>query len=499
MNLRELSELAIDGESERLEFKRSTGQRTEAAKTVCAMLNGLGGFVVFGVTDKGDLIGQQVSAKTLEDIAAELRKIEPPAFPDIETVNLDGDRVAIVLTVSGGGGPYTFDGRAYLRHGPTTIVMPRDEYERRLLERLHATRRWENEPVPDGVSINDLDAEEIQITLDNAIRLGRLETTDRRDTASILRGLELVHEGKLLNAAVVLYGKSDQLKTLYPQTSIRLARFRGKDRLADFADNRQYWGHAFALLRRAESFLMDHVPIAGRVVPGKMIREDQPWYPPRATREALANALCHRDYTTPGGAVAVAMYDDHLEITNPGALQFGITPEKLTKPHESKPWNPIIANVFYRAGIIERWGTGTLNIIDWCAENGNPAPTWQEQAGSVYVTFLPAALPDTPQVGTKLGLSRDYVTEEVGTKLALSRHQVDILRKCLMESSLLDLMTITGRSDRTKFRDQVLNPLIRAGFVEMTIPDKPRSSKQRYRLTEKGHRVIQDSRFETQD
>jgi ATP-dependent DNA helicase RecG len=150
MNLRELSELAIDGESERLEFKRSTGQRTEAAKTVCAMLNGLGGFVIFGVTDKGDLIGQQVSAKTLEDIAAELRKIEPPAFPDIETVNLDGDRVAIVLTVSGGGGPYTFDGRAYLRHGPTTIVMPRDEYERRLLERLHATRRWENEPVPDG-------------------------------------------------------------------------------------------------------------------------------------------------------------------------------------------------------------------------------------------------------------------------------------------------------------------------------------------------------------
>ena len=121
---------------------------------------------------------------------------------------------------------------------------------------------------------------------------------------------------------------------------------------------------------------MDHVPIAGRVVSGKMIREDQPWYPPRATREALANALCHRDYTFPGGAVAVAMYDDHLEITNPGDLHFGITPEKLTKPHESKPWNPIIANVFYRAGIIERWGTGTLNIIDWCEENDNPPPIW---------------------------------------------------------------------------------------------------------------------------
>ena len=489
MNVYELKELVLGGESERVEFKRSTGQRTDAAKTICGMLNGLGGFVLFGVTDSGDMVGQQVSAKTLEDATAVLRRIEPPAFPDIETIGLKKGVSVIVLIVSGGGGPYTYDGRAYLRHGSTTTVMPRDEYERRLVERLHATRRWENEPVADGVSIDDLDAEEIQITLDNAIRLGRLEATDRRDSASILRGLELIREGSLLNAAVALYGKSDSLKTLYPQMSIRMARFRGKNRLADFADNRQYWGHAFALLRRAESFLMDHVPIAGRVVSGKMIREDQPWYPPRATREAMANALCHRDYTIPGGAVAVAMYDDHLEITNPGDLHFGITPERLTIPHESKPWNPIIANVFYRAGIIERWGAGTLNIIDWCVENANPTPVWQEQTGSVYVTFLPAVLPDIPEAGVHEALGAGGN----GTKLALSRHQVKILHKCSEDSVLLDLMAITGRSDRTKFRHQVLNPLLETGLIEMTIPDKPRSSKQKYRLTAKGQAVVKDA------
>ena len=172
-----------------------------------------------------------------------------------------------MLSVPGSGGPYTYDGRAYLRHGPTTIVMPRHEYERRLVERLHATRRWENEPVPEGVSSKDLDRQEILLTLDNAIGLGRLEPTDRRDLQSVLRGLELIHDGKLLNAAVVLYGKSDRLKPLYPQMGIRLGRFRGINRLADFSDNRQYWGHAFSLLRRAESFLMDHVPIAGQVCP----------------------------------------------------------------------------------------------------------------------------------------------------------------------------------------------------------------------------------------
>ncbi len=482
MNLQDLTKLIADGESERLEFKRSTGQRSRAAKTVCAMLNGLGGFLLFGVTNSGELVGQEIASKTLEAVVAELWRIEPPAFPDIETIVLQGQKGVILLRVSGGGGPYTYDGRAYLRNGPTTVIMPRKEYERRLVVRLHATRRWENEPVPKGVTVDDLDHQEVFTTLDNAIRLGRLEATDRRDTASILRGLELIHEGKLLNAAVALYGKSDQLKILYPQMGIRLARFRGKNRLADFADNRQYWDHAFALLRRAESFFMDHVPIAGRVVPGKMIREDQPWYPPRATREALANALCHRDYTIPGGAVAVAMYDDHLEITNPGALQFGITPEQLTKPHESKPWNPIIANVFYRAGIIERWGMGTLNIIDWCMENGNPPPSWQEQAGSVYVTFLPAELPATRQVPDKYPASTRQVTPQEAAVLEAARNP----------ATRTELQQSAGLRDREHFVNTCLNPLLEAGLLEMTIPDKPRSSKQKYRLTRKGEEWLKE-------
>ena len=228
---------------------------------------------------------------------------------------------------------------------------------------------------------------------------------------------------------------------------------------------------------------MDHVPIAGRVLPGRTVREDQPWYPPRATREALANALCHRDYTIPGGAVSVAMYDDHLEITNPGSFQFGITPEKLTQPHESRPWNPTIANVFYRAGIIERWGSGTLNIIDWLKANNIPTPSWEEQAGSIYVTFRPATLPEDHG-----GPGQNVLQEitELGHMWAPSRHQVQIMNKCREDRTLLQLMEIAGRSDRTKFRRQVLNPLIEAGLIEKTIPDKPQSSKQKYRLSNKG-------------
>lgn len=97
MNLKDLKAIVAGGESEKVEFKRSTGQRTDASKAVCALANGLGGFVLFGVTDKGEIAGQQVSTHTLEEVANELRRIEPPVFPDIETVDLKGGNTVVAL------------------------------------------------------------------------------------------------------------------------------------------------------------------------------------------------------------------------------------------------------------------------------------------------------------------------------------------------------------------------------------------------------------------
>ena len=99
-----------------------------------------------------------------------------------------------------------------------------------------------------------------------------------------------------------------------------------------------------------------NLPIAGRIVPGRVEREDTPLLPVEALREALANAFVHRDYAIGGGSVGVALYDDRLEIISIGDLHFGLTPEALFREHESKPWNPMIARTFYRRGIIETWG-----------------------------------------------------------------------------------------------------------------------------------------------
>ena len=308
--------------------------------TVCAMLNQQGGHVLFGVTPDGNMTGQQVSERTIEEVSAEIRRIDPPGFPAVERIPVAGDREVIVIGVSQGPArPYQYRGTAYRRVGNATLAMPAEEYNRMLFERMHSERRWENQPAS-GWSVEDLDAAEIRRTVEEAIRRGRLEDPGTREPAELLRGLGLFREGILWRAAVVLFGDSQRVEFEMPQCLLRVARFRGVDR-TEFLDNRQFHGNAFVLLKAAERFLRETLPIAGRIEGDRFDRIDEPLYPTLAMREALANALCHRDYAIGGGSVGVAVYDDRLEVTSSGTLHFGLTPNKLFEPHESLPWNPL--------------------------------------------------------------------------------------------------------------------------------------------------------------
>lgn len=386
MTIDQIAALTTTGESETLEFKETTGTRREAARTVCAFLNRQGGQVLIGITPAGVVAGQQVSERTIEELSVELRQIDPPAFPTVERIPVEGDREVIaVSTGQGTSRPYTYRGSAYRRVGNTTVKMSAYEYEQMLMERMHKEHRWENQPA-DGWSVGDLDVAEIRNTVAEAVRIGRLDEPPSREPVDLLRGLGLLEDGVLLRAAVVLFGKEERLMFEVPQCKLRVARFRGIDKM-EFLDNRQFHGNAFSLLSHAERFLRDSLPIASRFEPDRFQRIDEPLYPPPATREALANALCHRDYTIHGGSIGVAIYADRLEVTSPGSLHFGMTPEDLFEPHESKPWNPLIAHTFYRRGIIEEWGGGTLKMTELVNEAGLP-PLEIEDAGSwVAVRF----------------------------------------------------------------------------------------------------------------
>lgn len=388
MELAEIRKLVAGGESETAEFKRSTAERDSATRALCAMLNHRGGRVVFGVSPDGGIVGQQVSGRTIERLVQHFAKIDPPAFPSVERVPVrDGLDVIVVTVLEGPSRPYAYGGRAWRRVGNTNRSLSSDEYKQMVLQFMHAQRRWENEPESDW-GVDDLDTEEIVRTVEKAVDLGRLEDPDTRDPLVLLRGLGLTKEDVLLRAAIVLFGKKDRLSAEYTQCTVRAARFPGTEK-SEFLDNRQFHGNAFELLASSQRFVREYLRIAGRFEPDSFLRIDEPSYPPLAVREALANAICHRDYSAGGGAIHVAMYDDRLEISSPGALPFGLTPESLFAPHDSKPWNPLIAQVFFRRGVVEMWGQGTLKMVRLATDAGLPKPEIEDEKGSVTVRFRP--------------------------------------------------------------------------------------------------------------
>jgi len=385
---RELEKIIQKGESETLEFKKSTAQLRRAMETLCGMLNGAGGRVLIGVTPQGRIVGQQVSNSTLHRVAEEIRHFEPPAAVAQTRIGIGDGKEVLILEACPDPTqrPYVFDGRPYQRIGPTTSVMPQEQYHRLLAERPDSRTRWETLPA-EGYDLSDLDQEEILRTVRLGIVAGRLPESTGSDIPDILHRLGLFKSGKLNNAAVVLFGT--HFLPDYPQCQLRMARFRGVDK-SEFVDQRQIEGHAFSLLDEAMLFLRRHLPVAGRVVPGLFEREDEPLFPLEALREAMVNALCHRDYTIVGGAVSLAIYDNRLEVWSDGTLPLGLTPEDLKREHPSKPRNPLIAKVFYLRGLIERWGRGTQKIVELCVKAGHPEPEFGELAGSVWVRFLPS-------------------------------------------------------------------------------------------------------------
>ncbi len=384
VDLDKIREMVAGGESDTVEFKRSTGQMSRAGETLCAFLNGTGGWVLFGVSTDGDIVGQEVADGTLRDLAMMTDKLEPPVQVAVSRTSVGSGREVLVLHVEAGlGTPYCFDGRPYQRVSSTTARMPRERYRELLLERSHTDSRWELLPAT-GFAVEDLDCEEILRSYRLGVESGRMPESGRADVREILDRLQLQRDGELMRAAVVLFARDPAPR--YSQCQLRLARFRGTDR-SEFLDSKMVTGHLLRLLDEALTFLLRHIPIAGRFERGRIERIDEPQFPVAALREAVINALCHRTYTHAGGAVSIAIYDDRLEIWNDGVLPFGLRPADLKRRHESRPRNPTIAGVLYRRGLIEQWGRGTQRVVELCLEAGLPEPDYGEEAGSFWVRF----------------------------------------------------------------------------------------------------------------
>lgn len=385
MKLNELESIVKNGESHTLEFKKSTAQLGPALETICAFLNNQGGIVLIGVTAKGEIIGQDISDKTKQAIAHELGKLEPPVQIDVHYVPVKGNKQVIVFqTKSGPHQPYVYDGRPYYREQSVTQQMPQHRYEQLLAKRGQLNHAWDKF-IADSYSIHDLDHDEIRRTVKDGVDKNRIPIEVLNyNTDQILRKLELLKDGQLTNAAVVLFAKD--LSIDYSQCLIRMARFRGTTKTAAFMDNQRIRGNAFKILSEANYFIMRHLPIASFFEPDRWDRVDRPSLPVFAVREALINAISHRDYQS-SASISLAVFDDRVEIWNNGNLPSMLKIQDLKKQHESYPRNELIASTFYQRGWIENWGTGTTRMLELCKENDVPEPVFKEHSGGLTVVF----------------------------------------------------------------------------------------------------------------
>jgi ATP-dependent DNA helicase RecG len=429
MKIAQLKSLVKKGESETLEFKSSTGGLPAGMQTVCAFLNSShGGTVILGVTDKGQIVGQVINDKTKQYIATELNKIEPRTKIDVKYVKVSGDRQAIAIFVNPGeDAPYMYDGRAYTRNQSTTIRMSKEEYL--YLHNINNPTLWEG-LTNNKCKINDLDRKRIKEAILLAIHEKRLPATAiNLSIPDVISKFNLIIDGKLTNAAVILFCKDEDKQ--FQQSNVQLARFKGTGK-KEFLSKKLYHGNAFDLYDKAMDFLVSTLPVAARIEPGNPIRVETPAIPYNVLREAVTNALIHRDYSNSGSSIAIAIFDDRVNITNIGALPKGITLNKLTKQHPSIRRNPSIAHVFYLCGKIEKWGRGTLEMIDDCKKAGNPIPIYEEVDGSFSIT-LPFKEP-----------IRTVIEQGEGSKARLTERQIkiiDVLRKGpLTRQELVDKM-----------------------------------------------------------
>ena len=307
MTYQDIETLITKKEGNSLEFKESTGQLDRSMETLCAFLNGEGGTILYGVRDDGRIIGQTVSDSTKRSIAEALNRIEP--FVDLEITYItipDTEKYVIVIFVEEQCfmRPFTYKGRAYLRIESTTTVMPQERYNHLLMER-GGKYGWEAMINPD-LKIADLDENAILGAVREGIRNGRLpETTIREDIPVILKKFRLLNDGRLNNAAAVLFGKE-----LYDYP-----HFKGTTK-DEFIDNQRAEGNIYELLDVAMAFFFKHLSLSGKI--NGLYREEELSIPYKALRECCINSFCHRSYHHPGSSVSIAIYDNRVEIRNTG-------------------------------------------------------------------------------------------------------------------------------------------------------------------------------------
>ncbi len=430
-------------ESQFLEFKPNW--RDEYLKAIVAFANGNGGELIIGVDDRGNPVGLKDTKRLLEDLPNKIRN-KLGIIPSI-TMEKKNKAEIVKIVVTPCSVPISYDGKFCVRSGSTVQELQGKDLADFLMKKSGST--WD-EVVEERAAFDELNKAAIEQFKKYAV--DRIPSAAKEpDIKTLLQKLKLIDGEKSTRAAVLLFGKAPQ--RLYLQSLVKIGKFLS-DTDIQFTDIVN--GNLFEQLENTLEILRSKYLISEIKFEG-IHRRDVLEYPYEALREAIINALIHRDYSSTSH-IQVRVYSDKMIIMNEGRLPPEIPVEKLKTTHLSIPRNRLLAEVFYYAGFIEAWGRGTIKIVEKCREQGLPEPDFVEENGVMMVTFY-----------------RDKWNENHLRELGLNKRQI----KAVMFVKETDKITnreyqeLCKTSDRTALRDL-------EGLVELHLFKKSGEKKGTY-------------------
>lgn len=404
------------GESKTLELKRELPSSEQIARTILAFANTSGGKLVIGVDDQRQIIGI-----VTDDIFALQDKITsmifdscyPNILPEIYTINHEGKLLLVIEVFRGNLLPYYLkkDGKnngTYIRIGATN--------RKASLENIIDLERQRRNLAYDEEINYDVEFSSLDLAPLMKVFKEQGKSLDEQKLFSLKLAKE---ENNILyptNALLILLGKLEHCQ-------VKCARFKGTT-MDVFIDKKEYSGDIFFILENTQNFILNHINLRGEI--SSLYRKDTYEIPVVALREALINALIHRDYTNGGRDIKVGVYDDIVNIVSPGGFPNTITASDI-EAGRSEVRNKVVANVFKTLGLIEQWGSGIKRIKSSCLEHGLSVPHIAESGDFVDVEIY------RPLVAGKVSDRLQSIPDDTGRYRTIPSEQAELIRNYLQE------------------------------------------------------------------
>jgi ATP-dependent DNA helicase RecG len=444
-----LRQLIASGESSTVELKLNAPRPSELAERICRMVNTrTGGVIILGVEDQNhSIVGVNQASAAIDTILRAARLVKPPiALADecICTWSIDDSVVVTAEIPANDSKLYQYNGACLIRRGTYTVPLSIEEIWSYM--NANGTTRWEL-GICEGATLEDLDMDAIERYLAYRAEQSRQRRRYVGPT-DLLVGLHAAahdeqHTGvRPTNAGMLVLGLDPQLQL--PQCEVVCIKFADALGVRSFIDRKNFRGTLPQLIDQTSSFLRQYVRVGATIRGFK--REDQPEYPYEALREAVVNAIVHRNYGRIGETVRVFMYADRVEVRSPGGLMPGITINDLMAMRiTSIPRNPVLAG-FLRdvPGYMERIGSGIRFMISEMRALGLPDPEFIEHQ-DFTVTFRSGLQSDVSDALSE--------RQQIGLQIVRERGSISSGEYCAM----------TEASERTALRD--LQDLVTKGLL----------------------------------